>query len=72
MNRSFVLAAVPKPAYWRIVQSLPRYMVGYTPRVYGGWPGAPNWAAASHPARSEASYNAFTSMPESVRFSSLT
>jgi len=27
------LGAEPKPAYWRMVQSLPRYIVGWTPRV---------------------------------------
>ena len=39
MKRWFVDSAVPNPAYWRIVHSRPRYIVGYTPRVYGGWPG---------------------------------
>ena len=34
-------SAVPKPAYCRMVQSLPRYMVGCTPRVYGYSPGKP-------------------------------
>ena len=33
--------AVPKPAYWRIVHSRPRYIVGCTPRVYGNRPGSP-------------------------------
>ena len=28
LKRSLVASAVPKPAYWRIVQSLPRYIVG--------------------------------------------
>ncbi len=32
-KRSLVSFAVPKPAYWRMVQGRPRYMVGYTPRV---------------------------------------
>ncbi len=27
-NRAFVSSAVPYPAYWRIVQGLPRYIVG--------------------------------------------
>jgi hypothetical protein len=31
--------AVPKPAYWRIVQGRPVYIDGYTPRVYGVGPG---------------------------------
>src|SRR5919198_8626 len=43
-NRAFVCSAVPKPAYWRIVHSLPRYIVGYGPRVYGNAPGAPSSA----------------------------
>jgi hypothetical protein len=33
LNRSFVCAAVPNPANWRIVQVLPRYMVSWMPRV---------------------------------------
>ena len=33
--------AVPKPAYWRIVQRRPRYIVGWTPRVNGNLPGSP-------------------------------
>jgi hypothetical protein len=32
-NRRFVSWAVAIPAYWRMVQSRPRYIVGYTPRV---------------------------------------
>ncbi len=40
-NRSLVWCAVPKPAYWRIVQRRPRYIVGCTPRVYGKEPGSP-------------------------------
>ena len=28
-------SALPKPAYWRIVQSRPLYIVGWMPRVYG-------------------------------------
>ena len=38
-NRSFVSAAVPNPANCRIVQSRPRYIDGYTPRVNGNDPG---------------------------------
>src|SRR2546422_3757207 len=41
LNRRFVSFAVPKPAYWRIVQSRPRYIVGWMPRVKGGSPGNP-------------------------------
>jgi hypothetical protein len=39
-KRAFVSAAVPKPAYWRIVQRRPRYIVGWTPRVKGNRPGS--------------------------------
>ena len=39
LNRSFDSFAVPNPAYWRIVHSRPRYIVGCTPRVYGYSPG---------------------------------
>ena len=38
-KRSFVSAAVPKPANIRIVQSFERYIDAYGPRVYGNWPG---------------------------------
>ena len=31
--------AVEKPAYWRMVQGRPTYMVAYGPRTYGGSPG---------------------------------
>jgi hypothetical protein len=30
-----VSSTVPKPANCRMVQSLPRYIVGWMPRVYG-------------------------------------
>ena len=33
----------PKPAYWRMVQRRPRYIVGCTPRVKGYSPGKPTW-----------------------------
>jgi len=36
--RRFVSSASPNPAYWRMVQCLPRYMVEYTPRVNGYCP----------------------------------
>ena len=39
--RLFDSFASPKPAYWRIVQKRPRYMVGWTPRVKGYSPGNP-------------------------------
>ena len=35
---------VEKPAYWRIVQKRPRYIVGWTPRVKGNSPGRPRCA----------------------------
>ena len=70
MNRSFVDSAEPKPAYWRIVQSFPRYIVGYTPLVYGGLPGSPSLAAASKDPRVPAEYRGAISIPESVRFAS--
>ena len=43
LKRWLVSAAVAKPAYWRIVQSRPRYIVGWTPRVNGNSPGLPSW-----------------------------
>ena len=43
-KRALVSSAVPKPAIWRIVQGCARYIVGYGPRVYGGWPGNPTSA----------------------------
>ena len=33
LKRAFVWAALPKPANCRIVQTLPRYMVSWMPRV---------------------------------------
>ncbi|GGJ92944.1 hypothetical protein GCM10010123_23500 [Pilimelia anulata] len=44
--RALDSAAVPKPAYWRIVHGRDVYMVGYTPRVYGYSPGAPRSGSA--------------------------
>ena len=37
----WIRRAVPNPAYWRIVHSRPRYIVGCTPRVKGYSPGKP-------------------------------
>ena len=34
-KRAFVSRALAKPAYWRMVQNRPRYMVGRIPRVKG-------------------------------------
>ena len=42
LKRSLVCSAVPKPEYWRIVHSRPRYIVGWMPRVYGNSPGKPS------------------------------
>ena len=47
---------VAKPAYWRIVQSRPRYIVGWTPRVNGNSPGRPRSRSSSRPARSAGVY----------------
>ena len=47
-------AAVAKPAYCRIVQGRPRYMVGWMPRVNGNSPGKPISVSGSVPARSAA------------------
>jgi hypothetical protein len=41
LKRPFVSAAVPKPAYWRIVHSRPRYIEACTPRANGNRPGSP-------------------------------
>ena len=41
LKRALVAAAVPKPAYCRMVQRRPRYIVGWTPRVNGNRPGSP-------------------------------
>src|SRR5437667_4659 len=46
-NRRFVSFAVPKPAYWRMVQRRPRYIVARAPRVKGGSPGNPSVSAKS-------------------------
>ena len=47
LNRVLVSCADPKPAYWRIVQSRPRYIDGCTPRVNGNSPGAPSFDAST-------------------------
>ena len=44
-KRSLVSLALPNPAYCRMVQYRPRYMVGWTPRVYGYSPGKPRSSA---------------------------
>src|SRR3990170_2978845 len=40
-KRRFVSSEVPKPAYCRIVQRRPRYIVAWIPRVNGSSPGSP-------------------------------
>ncbi len=50
-NRAFVSSAVPNPAYWRIVHSRPRYIVGCGPLVNGYSPGPPSCVSASQPSR---------------------
>src|SRR5438034_531869 len=40
-----------------MVQSLPRYIVGWTPRVNGGSPGNPSLPAGSQPFRSSSAYS---------------
>src|SRR5690242_2489882 len=37
------------------------------PRVYGGFPGSPSWAAGSQSSSAAAVYSRSTTMPESVR-----
>ena len=44
--RLFVSAADPNPAYCRIVQSRPRWPVGWMPRVYGNCPGSPSFLSS--------------------------
>ena len=39
LYRAFVSSGEPNPANCRIVHSRPRYIVWYTPRVMGKWPG---------------------------------
>src|SRR5262245_46972357 len=63
LKRALVCAGVPKPTYWRIVQSRSRYMRGWMPRVYGYSPGWPMSRAASRPARSSGPYTGLTGMP---------
>src|SRR5919197_4897111 len=62
-NRWLVSSAVPKPANWRIVQSRPRYIDGYTPRVNGNSPGRP---IDSPGGRSASVYSARIGSPDNV------
>ena len=66
MKRSFVCFAVPKPANCRIVQSLPRYPVGWTPRVYGYSPGQPRSRSKSKPGCVSGPASGSTGAPETV------
>ncbi len=52
LKRVLVSSAVPKPAYWRMVQKRPRYMVGWIPRVNGYSPGNPRSCSGSNPFKS--------------------
>ena len=60
-----VSSAVPKPANWRIVHSRPRYIDGYTPRVYGNSPGSPI-ASSRSAGRSRSVYSGLIGSPEIV------
>ena len=51
-KRSLVCRAVPKPANWRMVQSRLRYMLAWTPRVNGYWPGKPRSLRSKSPTSS--------------------
>ena len=66
LKRRLVSSGEPKPANWRMVQSRPRYMVGWVPRVKGKRPGSPTSRRSSAPARVEASTRSGMGMPESV------
>jgi len=52
-------SAVPNPAYCRMVQKRPRYMVGWTPRVKGYSPGKPRSRPYSCSAASSGVYTRF-------------
>jgi len=41
LKRAFVSIGVPKPTYWRMVQTRARYISGWIPRVKGYSPGSP-------------------------------
>ncbi len=65
LKRWLVSSGEPKPANIRIVHSRLRYIVGWTPRVYGNCPGSPR-SPRSSPARSAGVTTVGTGMPESV------
>src|SRR5437867_3797655 len=64
--RAFDSSADPKPAYSRIVQRRPRYIVGYTPRVNGGSPGNPRSRWYSRLFRSPCVYRSLRGTPLNV------
>jgi len=66
LKRRLVSSGDPNPANWRIVQSRPRYMVGWVPRVKGKRPGSPTSRRSSAPVRLAASSTSGMGMPESV------
>src|ERR1700722_16469102 len=49
-----------------MVQRRPRYMVGYTPRVKGNWPGYPRASSAFQWPKSAGETTAATGTPEGV------
>ena len=63
--RALDSAAVPNPAYCRIVHGRPVYIEAYTPRVYGNSPGVPNCSAGSHPSSDSGPYTGSISRPDS-------
>src|SRR2546426_11952310 len=65
LKRLFVSCADPKPVYWRIVQSLARYISSYIPRVNGYFPGSPNTLSSCRGISREV-YRRLTGSPESV------
>ena len=68
LNLSLVSLAVEYPEYWRIVQSRPLYILGWTPLVYGYSPGKPRFSMYEAEVWSESSteYTASISNPLSV------
>src|SRR5216110_2442705 len=69
LNRLFVSFGVPKPTYWRIVQSRSRYMPAWIPRVNGYSPGRPMSRSKSTSARSSGPYTGLIGNPACARIS---
>ena len=65
-NAALVCFAVPNPANWRIVQSFPRYPVGWTPRVNGYSPGQPRSRSKSNPGWLSGPASGSVGAPETV------